>query len=78
MSVQDSVKNSSKNLKGFFSGAVSKTTGKLQSKTGNLVLVIVVILLLNIVGSFVYFRLDLTLNDSYSLSPASKEVNQCS
>jgi ABC-type uncharacterized transport system involved in gliding motility auxiliary subunit len=74
MSAKETVKSSSGKLKAFFSGAGRSITQKIQSKTGNFVLVIVVILLINIVGSFLYARLDLTLDDSFSLSRASKDV----
>lgn len=35
---------------------------------------IVIIVLVNLVGLFLYFRLDLTANNAYSLSPVSKKI----
>ena len=74
MSAHETVKGFSAKIKSFFGGASSKLSQKTQSKTGYFVLLAVVIILINIVGSFLYFRLDLTLDDSYSLSRASKDV----
>ena len=39
-----------------------------------LVLGVVIIVLLNIVGSFVFHRFDLTSEKRYSLSPATKDL----
>lgn len=74
MSAQEKVKGFSGRIKALFGGAGKSASQKLQSKSGNFALIVVVILLINIVGSFLYFRLDLTLNDSFSLSKASKAV----
>jgi ABC-type uncharacterized transport system involved in gliding motility auxiliary subunit len=61
-------------IKKFFGSAGKNLSGHLQSRNGNLLLTVFIIILINVVGLFLYFRMDLTLNDSYSLSSASKEV----
>jgi ABC-type uncharacterized transport system involved in gliding motility auxiliary subunit len=54
----------------FFKGIL----GDMDSREGNFILIIVLIILVNIVGVIFPFRFDLTLNDSFSLSPISKKV----
>ncbi|MGL4368486.1 MAG: GldG family protein [Spirochaetota bacterium] len=62
------------NMKNFAGALGSKVSGALQSKNGNLILAAVIILLLNVAGYFWNARFDITSNNSYSLSGASRDL----
>lgn len=61
-------------IKQFFASLPSLFSGSAESKRGNLALIVIVIILINLVSSFLYFRIDLTMSNVYSLSRASKET----
>jgi ABC-2 type transport system permease protein len=47
---------------------------ELDTRGGNFILAIIVVVLMNIVGTLFPFRFDLTSNNMYSLSPVSRDV----
>lgn len=51
-----------------------KTTSSKQLSIAQLLIALVIIVLLNIAGSFVFHRFDLTSEKRYSLSPATKDL----
>jgi ABC-type uncharacterized transport system involved in gliding motility auxiliary subunit len=61
-------------IKQFFTSLPSLFSKSAESKRGNFALIIIVVILINLVSSFIYFKIDLTLNDVYSLSGVSRST----
>jgi ABC-2 type transport system permease protein len=74
MAEKGTAKMNFQKIKQFFTSLPSLFSSSAESKRGNLALIIVVIILINMVGSFLYFKIDLTLNDVYSLSRESRDT----
>ena len=61
-------------IKQKFLTALCAVKAFLSGSRGNFVFYLVVIILVNIAASFLYFKLDLTRDNSYSLSDESKRI----